>query len=259
MNKSVVILGRIGSPYTNWVIEEAFRADLPVSGILLQVWDRQQKWQRMKHYARKHGWFAAVSTKIIEQVDHMLLANYDEEYSPSEHPHPYRDKCAIYEVPTLNGKTTLNALDQLQPSVLILAGVGIVNESVISRAQSAVINAHPGLVPQYKGNYVVRWAIFNGDEVGITVHLVDKGIDTGPVLSQHVISLPKSNSLLTIEHKVDRLRAKELVTTAKHYLDETISPQVQPVNTNYPTYTLMPPSKLIRTYLILRKLKANLE
>jgi len=254
MSQSVTILGRIGSAYTNWVVDEAFRANLPVNGILLQQWGRKQKLRRLKYYIRNYGLLTTVSTKMIEQLDRLLLAHYQEPEAPEASTRV--DKCPIFEVPTLNGKTTQSRLDELKPTVLLLAGVGIIKEAIISRAKKAVINAHPGLVPRYRGNYVVRWAVLNGDKVGITVHFVDTGIDTGAVLSQNVIVLPESYSLLTVEHFAEYMRAKELVVTTQHFLNGEIDPQPQVNNDNYPTYSLMTPEKLLRVYWMLRKRKA---
>jgi methionyl-tRNA formyltransferase len=255
MNPSVAILGRLGSSYTDSVVDEAFHANLPVSCILLQEWGRKQKWRRLKTYVRSYGLLTTVSTKMIEQVDHRWLAHEQAPDTPAANSRG--DRCPIFEVPTLNGKTTQRLLDQFAPTVVMLAGVGIVNEAIISRAQKAVINAHPGLVPKYKGNYVVRWAVLNGDEVGITVHFVDSGIDTGAVLAQKIVALPESASLLAVEHFVENIRARELVAVTQRFLNGEIEPQPQIDESGYPTYSLMPLNKLLQVYWMLRKHKAG--
>jgi folate-dependent phosphoribosylglycinamide formyltransferase PurN len=246
---SVVILGRAGSAYTNWVITEAFKANLPVTAILLQQWGFKQKRRRLLYYVRTRGLLTTISTVIIQLLDYLILAQHDKSEIP-EIPH---DKCPVYEVPTLNGKTTQQYLDRLQPSILLLAGVGIIKQVIISKAGKAVINAHPGLVPQYRGNFVVRWALLNGDDVGVTVHLVDTGIDTGPILSQSVVTPPQSRSLLTIETFIEYLRAKELVKQTQRFLKGKVKLQVQEQNSKHSTYSLMPFQKLVRLYWMLKK------
>jgi methionyl-tRNA formyltransferase len=53
-----------------------------------------------------------------------------------------------------------------------------------------VINCHAGALPRYRGRNVINWAIANGEEsLGITVHYVDEGIDTGDIILQQMVGL----------------------------------------------------------------------
>src|SRR5262249_62265996 len=45
-----------------------------------------------------------------------------------------------------------------------------------------VLNVHPGILPKYRGSSAVEWSLFNGDPVGVTAHIMDAGIDTGPIV-----------------------------------------------------------------------------
>ena len=57
----------------------------------------------------------------------------------------------IFRVSTLNGKETLTCLDRLKLDVILLGGVGVVSAKVILRASKGVLNAHAGIVPEYRG------------------------------------------------------------------------------------------------------------
>jgi methionyl-tRNA formyltransferase len=64
-------------------------------------------------------------------------------------------------------------------------GTTILAPEIIALFPSRAINMHPGLLPQYAGLHCHQWAIRNGEHVqGLTVHIMDDRIDTGPILAQ---------------------------------------------------------------------------
>ena len=68
--------------------------------------------------------------------------------------------------------------------------------STIAQAQRGIINVHPGPLPGYRGLYAPFWQMLRGHDVlRCTVHLVDAGIDTGPVLSIEEVMLVPGRSL----------------------------------------------------------------
>ncbi len=69
--------------------------------------------------------------------------------------------------------------------------------STIAQAGAGIINVHPGPLPGYRGLYAPFWQMLRGhDTLRCTVHLVDKGIDTGPVLSIEEVRLVAGRSMV---------------------------------------------------------------
>jgi hypothetical protein len=64
----------------------------------------------------------------------------------------------------------------------INGGCGIVREPQLSAPKRGWLNAHPGLLPEYRGADPVLWALRHGGPQGATIHLMDAEIDTGPIL-----------------------------------------------------------------------------
>jgi methionyl-tRNA formyltransferase len=62
-------------------------------------------------------------------------------------------------------------------------GVGILTEAMLAVPSVGFLNVHPGRLPQYRGNMCPERAILNGDAVWATAHIIDGGIDTGPVVA----------------------------------------------------------------------------
>jgi phosphoribosylglycinamide formyltransferase-1 len=77
--------------------------------------------------------------------------------------------------------------------LVVLAGyMAILGEPFIARFRDRVINVHPSLLPAFSGLAAVQQAIDHGAKVvGVTVHFVDEGVDTGAIILQRAIDLPQ--------------------------------------------------------------------
>lgn len=64
----------------------------------------------------------------------------------------------------------------------------IINESLISRAKKGFINTHPSLLPYNRGKHYNFWAIVEESPFGVSIHMVEKNVDTGPIIAQKTIS-----------------------------------------------------------------------
>jgi methionyl-tRNA formyltransferase len=78
------------------------------------------------------------------------------------------------------------ALAGYRPDLLVIYGFNwILPPAVFGIPRLGAVNIHPSLLPRYRGPAPVLWAIRNGDpEIGVTVHRLDRGVDTGPILAQ---------------------------------------------------------------------------
>lgn len=66
----------------------------------------------------------------------------------------------------------------------------IIPKEIFSLPQYGTINIHPSLLPRYRGQHVINWAIINGEtETGVTLHYIDETLDTGDIIVQKVIPI----------------------------------------------------------------------
>ena len=95
--------------------------------------------------------------------------------------------------------------------LVVLAGyMQLLSEDFLSAFPGRIINVHPALLPAFPGLHAVRQALDYGVKVfGVTVHFVDNGVDTGPVILQRALELPDASSeeevlrrLHPIEHEL---------------------------------------------------------
>jgi phosphoribosylglycinamide formyltransferase-1 len=99
--------------------------------------------------------------------------------------------------------------------LVVLAGyMQLVTPAFLSRFPMRVINVHPALLPAFPGLHAVEQALAYGSKVfGVTVHFVDEGVDSGPIIFQRAVELPDVTDSEAIR---DLLRPveHELLTTA---------------------------------------------
>jgi methionyl-tRNA formyltransferase len=115
----------------------------------------------------------------------------------------------------------------LAPDLLVLVGADIVPAAVLDVARLGTINAHYGLLPAYRGMNVTEWSVLRGDPVGVTVHLVDPGVDTGAILLREEITVAAGDTFATLRRKHQEVAARLLVRAALELRDGTARPLPQ--------------------------------
>lgn len=91
-----------------------------------------------------------------------------------------------------------------QPDLVVSAGfMKILGPQFLSRFPARVLNTHPALLPSFPGAHAVRDALAYGVRVtGTTVHLVDAGTDTGPVLAQRAVEVGDDDDEETLHERI---------------------------------------------------------
>jgi methionyl-tRNA formyltransferase len=99
------------------------------------------------------------------------------------------------DVPTLqpsrvNAPESVATIAGLKPDVNLSIAYDQIFGTPIRETAGWFLNVHAGKLPAYRGRNIINWAIINGEtEIGVTVHLVDHGIDTGDILLQRVLPI----------------------------------------------------------------------
>ena len=96
------------------------------------------------------------------------------------------------------------AVDAHKPDLVVLAGfMKILGPAFMERFGGRLINTHPALLPSFPGAHGVRDALAYGVKVtGCTVHLVDAGVDTGPVLAQEAVAVMPGDDEDTLQERI---------------------------------------------------------
>lgn len=107
-------------------------------------------------------------------------------------------------------------LQQQGAKLVVLAGyMELLGDELLSRFPRAVINVHPSLLPAFPGLHAIEQALAYGVKLfGVTVHFVDGGVDTGPVIAQRAIELPgvdDPDAVLQALHPIEHELLAEVV------------------------------------------------
>ena len=106
-------------------------------------------------------------------------------------------------------------LDERGPDLVVLAGfMEVLTPEFIRRFAGRVINVHPALLPAFPGVRAIEQALEYGVKVGgVTIHFVDEGVDTGPVILQRALELPGANDPAAVREALRPLE-HDLLTEA---------------------------------------------
>jgi methionyl-tRNA formyltransferase len=88
--------------------------------------------------------------------------------------------------------------------------VGIINSfdfildaCIVENSKLRILNVHGGKLPEYRGANVLNWAIIRGEEeIGVTFHLVDKLVDTGPIIYELKLKIDRADTALTLQKRM---------------------------------------------------------
>ena len=135
----------------------------------------------------------------------------------------------VIQPENLKSTEEISRLVELKPDAIVVAAYGqILRQTVLDIPPFGCINIHPSLLPVYRGMSPVPSAILNGDEfTGVSIMLLDKGVDTGPVLERAQIPVAAQDNTGLLMEKLSRLGAQLLLDTLPRWFNKTITPQSQ--------------------------------
>ena len=101
-------------------------------------------------------------------------------------------------------KALLQLLQEQQIDLIVLAGyMRIIGQTLLSHYSNRILNIHPSLLPCFPGLHGIKDAYEYGVKVtGVTVHLVDDGVDTGPIIAQEPVMILPEDTLESLEEKI---------------------------------------------------------
>lgn len=103
------------------------------------------------------------------------------------------------------------------PDLVVSAGfMKILGQAFLARFGGRIINAHPALLPSFPGAHAVPAALAHGVKVtGSTIHLVDAGVDTGPILAQAPVAVSPGDDEITLHERIKMVERVLLVAVVR--------------------------------------------
>jgi methionyl-tRNA formyltransferase len=177
-------------------------------------------------YAPEHGWEVVAAGTQPDRP-----AGRGNKVIPS----PVKAQAERYSLPILQpvsfrkDPTALPALAALQPDLLVVAAYGLIlPRSVLAIPKLGAINVHASLLPAYRGASPIATALLDGrDKTGVSIMLMDAGMDTGPVLTQAEQAIQPDDTTASLSERLASQGARLLVETLPRYLAGEITPTPQ--------------------------------
>jgi len=120
-------------------------------------------------------------------------------------------------------------LAALTPDLIVVAAFGLLlPPEVLNLPKFGCLNVHPSLLPRHRGASPMAAAILQGDEItGVTIMLLDAGMDTGPILNQKEVPVSDEDTTGSLSLKLAQVGAQLLIETLLLWIEGRIKPRPQ--------------------------------
>ena len=138
----------------------------------------------------------------------------------------------VFDIPgtEINLPATVEKIAAVAPDVILVCGAPVLAPEVFNIARLASINIHYGIAPDYRGEHTLFWPLRAGDyqHLGITIHLIDNGIDTGRPLVRGFPPLDAFDTEKSITLKCARMTPSILIPLLQSMADTGAAPSLKP-------------------------------
>lgn len=146
----------------------------------------------------------------------------------------------VHRVPSVNAPECHALLKALSPKAVAVYGTRILKPETLRSVEAPFINYHAGINPKYRGQHPGYWALASDDpeHAGVTIHLIDEGVDTGGVLYQARVTFGPEDTISTYQH-VQAATALPLFARA---IEDACTGRLNPKEVQLPSRQFFPPT-----------------
>lgn len=195
-------------PHNIWLVNQLL-AHHDVAAIVIErrplALKTEDKVERRSRMVRKYGLLRTINKLLYNQLRARFLARPGGEtirasFFPDGSPVAYSREVPTVIVPNVNDARCIEFVKQHSPELIAVCGTGVLKPEVFTLAPKGTVNIHTGITPEYRSADPIFWALYMGEpeKVGATVHYIDRGIDTGPIIHQESVPVYADDTLATI-------------------------------------------------------------
>lgn len=118
----------------------------------------------------------------------------------------------------------IEMLEEEKIDLIVLAGyMFLLSQEFADRFKNKILNIHPALLPSFKGTHGIKDAYRYGVKVtGVTVHFVDGGLDSGPIILQEAVDIDPDDSVEELEEKIHKVEHKIYPEAVKYFCEDRL-------------------------------------
>lgn len=212
---SVIILTSNG-PDSDYIIREILALEnLLVRGVIIE--------DRATHYAKlikkrikncRHRGIRCILgvafSLFCSATFKALQTNYLRKNLSTRPTRQSSDHVNVIKVKSVNDQSVQVFLLENKPDFLIVYGTGLIERRIFSVCNQIPMNIHMGITPEFRGSRSEFWAMKKGEleKIGVTIHKIDEGIDTGTPIHQRFISAQEGDSEIRLRKQNIELAAE---------------------------------------------------
>lgn len=172
---------------------------VPIRGVMIQkLVDRKRLLKELKSSGLSI--FGKIFRKLILQrlgIGKSLQDGFSAYYKTlGKQPASLIELCEQHGIPyqftsDFHAADSLQFIEDANCALVAFTGGGLIRQPLIAKAGLGVLNCHMGILPKYRGMDCTYWCSLNRDcdNIGFTVHLMDTGVDTGPIFKTHHVDV----------------------------------------------------------------------
>lgn len=232
MSNIAILSGNMHSAYTSSVLNLLLQNDLNVKIIVVKKINNINR-LRTEFQRDKFIIFIKFFNKLIVQMLYSRGIKYFkidgfsrfffDNFDPKNNVKTLSKKHSIpiLEVDDFHSQSTLNAIESLNIDYILFTGGGIIRNSLIDIPRKGIVNCHMGILPKYRGMDCNFWALLNNDyeNLGYTTHMINSGVDTGPIIKRYYLNYEVDESLSDFINKIEYSMAKSIVESVILLID----------------------------------------
>lgn len=204
----LAVLTRRGSWYGEYVLRLLAQRNVFPALVLVENTPMRARLRMCRRLAGRIGWVDAIRYntgfwgpvfKRFIGLDRATAFPYD------------RYSNRVMEAGDINATRFAAGLIEHGIDRVLLAHSGIIRKPILSIDGLWIINSHPAVLPRMRGVDVIRWSILEEVPTAVTVHVVNDGVDTGPILDSETVEPLPEETLTAFEGRVTERATEKLV------------------------------------------------
>jgi hypothetical protein len=198
----LAVLTRAGASFGIRYLKGLAAAGVTPGLLVVEETPFAKRWAMAKRLARRIGWVDALRYNIGFWRPLVLRWLTRGRLYPIPDYRPYADRLLVTS--DINAPEVVAALSGDGAGIrrVVLAQSGIVRKGILRLPDLWIVNCHPGLLPAHRGVDVVKWALLQRAALGVTLQLVDAGVDTGAILYTRGVAPRPGDTPESVEDRV---------------------------------------------------------
>jgi folate-dependent phosphoribosylglycinamide formyltransferase PurN len=150
----------------------------------------------------------------------------------------------LVKVKNLNSPDSVEFLRRCRPDIIAYTGGGLIRKPVLETPTLGVLNAHWGILPDYRGMNVIEWPLLEGRHTepgcGITVHFMDTGVDTGPIILTRRIPIRSDDTHRALRARFEKPTVEMMIEAIRQARDGVLQARPQSEQEGRQYYVMHP-------------------